>query len=458
LVFSVLALDDSVCAQSGCTNPPPTGQWWAPNTQITVWIDPSFGQQAYFNERNKIVSAVTAWSNQPALANNNITLVIEDSSTPDPGPNAANVIRVVDNPSGSQNHLAWSDTIVYQDLNGQSTGQMFNGTISFNREFMLDPTTPAYDPADFDSLQFFQRVFEHEFGHEVGCLNDMLAPNDDPCLQTPGASIMNGYCGTNDSGGILPSSITPCDNDEVNQIQSCHQPVGGCLPGYYWDEFFCDCIYSGPPPPPPEPCGGLCTCGAECMPNGQCGPLPDGCSPIIIAVGQSSNYQLTSAAEGVLFDMNADGIAEPMAWTRAGEPVAFLVLDRNGNGRIDNGGELFGNHSVLPSGQPVTNGFEALAYYDQHSGNGDGVVDSRDGIWASLRLWIDWNHDGISQEGELYRMEDWLISSVSLQFQTVNRRDGYGNVYRLRAPCQLGQRTRFGYDVYFSMKPQKRPN
>lgn len=167
---------------------------------------------------------------------------------------------------------------------------------------------------------------------------------------------------------------------------------------------------------------------------------------------------MTSPEAGVFFDINADGILERMSWTQASDPVAFLVLDQNGNGLIDNGTELFGNHSVLPSGQPVTNGFEALAFYDRNNGNGDGVVDSRDGIWSSLRLWIDWNHDGITQSGELYRLEDWQLSSIALRLQTINRQDGYGNVYRLMAPCQLGPQTRFGYDVFFSMKPQKRPN
>jgi hypothetical protein len=156
--------------------------------------------------------------------------------------------------------------------------------------------------------------------------------------------------------------------------------------------------------------------------------------------------------------MNADGIREPTAWTQAGDPIAFLVLDRNGNGNIDDGTELFGNHSVVPSGQPVTNGFDALAYYDQHAGNGDGVVDSRDGIWSSLRLWIDWNHDGSTQNGELFALEDWQLSSISLQFQIVSRQDGYGNVFRLKAPCRVGAQVRFAYDVYFSMKPQKRPD
>lgn len=122
------------------------------------------------------------------------------------------------------------------------------------------------------------------------------------------------------------------------------------------------------------------------MPNGECGPPTIECNPIIIAVGQGSNYQLTSPSGGVFFNLNADGIKEKMAWTQAGDLVAFLVLDRNGNGNIDDGTELFGNHSVVPSGQPVTNGFEALAWYDLNTGNGDGVIDSRDAIWSSLRL------------------------------------------------------------------------
>jgi hypothetical protein len=187
---------------------------------------------------------------------------------------------------------------------------------------------------------------------------------------------------------------------------------------------------------------------------------PDGCSPIIIAVGQSADYQLTSADYGVFFDLDGDGIRQKMAWTRANDLVAFLVRDRNGNGQIDDGTELFGNHTILRSGQPVTNGFEALAYFDRsdNGGNGDSQIDSRDAIWSSLQLWIDANHDGISQPREIYRLEDWQVSSISVVFNTTFRQDAYGNVFRLNAPCQVGKKMRFGYDVYFSMKPQRRPN
>jgi hypothetical protein len=153
-------------------------------------------------------------------------------------------------------------------------------------------------------------------------------------------------------------------------------------------------------------------------------------------------------------------VLDRIAWTQANDPVAFLVLDRNGNGQMDNGAELFGNHSIIPSGQPVTNGFEALAYYDraEYGGNHDNQIDSQDAVWPSLRLWVDWNHDGLSQPNELSPLASWQLSSISLAFQTISRSDGFGNVFRLKAPCQLGPTKRFAYDVFFSAKPQKRPN
>src|SRR6266404_342831 len=98
-------------------------------------------------------------------------------------------------------------------------------------------------------------------------------------------------------------------------------------------------------------------------------------SPIIVDL-DGKGISLTSAANGVLFDMQGNGQPIQIAWTVPEAANAFLALDRNGNGRIDNGTELFGNFTTQPESNQK-NGFAALAEYDkpENGGNGDGVID-----------------------------------------------------------------------------------
>jgi hypothetical protein len=165
---------------------------------------------------------------------------------------------------------------------------------------------------------------------------------------------------------------------------------------------------------------------------------------------------LTSVEQGVLFDMTGTGKPVQIAWTAPGSRNAFLVLDRDGDGKVTSGRELFGNFSPQPS-SPAPNGFLALAEYDrpEEGGNGDGIIDSRDAIFSDLRLWIDLSHDGISQPNELFRLPDLGVFSISLDYQESRRTDQYGNLFRYRAKINVvpGQREQsqvspVAYDVF----------
>jgi len=112
-------------------------------------------------------------------------------------------------------------------------------------------------------------------------------------------------------------------------------------------------------------------------------------TPIILDT-TGRGFHLTSQDNGVLFDLASNGHPIQISWTDPSYGNAFLVLDRDGNGTIDSGKELFGNFTDQPKSDDP-NGFLALAVFDDpaNGGNGDGVIDEHDKIWPQLRLWID---------------------------------------------------------------------
>jgi hypothetical protein len=155
------------------------------------------------------------------------------------------------------------------------------------------------------------------------------------------------------------------------------------------------------------------------------------CSPIIIDT-LSEGFHLTSANGGVIFDITGTGHPVQIAWTDGRFHNAFLALP-GADGLVHNGKQLFGNFTPQPpSANP--NGYIALAQYDkpENGGNGDGIIDSLDAVFSSLRLWIDENHDGICQANELHRLSELGVVSISLKYRESRRIDRYGNEFRYR--------------------------
>jgi len=131
--------------------------------------------------------------------------------------------------------------------------------------------------------------------------------------------------------------------------------------------------------------------------------------------------QTISIDSGVLFDFNNDQMRTGTGWLDAND--GFLAYDRNGNGMIDNGSELFGVDTRKSDGSLAKDGFDALRDLDS---NGDGVFNSADTDFGNVRVWQDKNSDGVSQADELRTLDELGITAIHLDSQETNI-DSNGN-------------------------------
>ena len=138
--------------------------------------------------------------------------------------------------------------------------------------------------------------------------------------------------------------------------------------------------------------------------------------------GQNTPLVVAFDDQAVAFDAGArfafaPGVPVATDWPTAVTP--WLALDRDGDGVITSGAELFGDRTRLPDGSRALHGFAALAPLDA---NGDGVIDAADPAFAQLLLW-----------GDDLRPASTMLVSISLAYQRDVRCDGRGNCEGERA-------------------------
>ena len=169
-----------------------------------------------------------------------------------------------------------------------------------------------------------------------------------------------------------------------------------------------------------------------------CNDTPPCDDPLIVSL-EDENYSLTNTADGVPFDLSGDGDLQQVPWTARGSDDAFLVLDRNSNGQVDSGLELFSHVSPQPASD-APHGFRALAVFDEplNGGNSDGKITTEDEIFSSLRLWLDKNHDGSTGRGELLTLSKAGLTELNLSYTEANSHtDIHGNTFKYSAPAHF---------------------
>jgi hypothetical protein len=270
------------------------------------------------------------------------------------------------------------------------------------------------------------------------------------------------------------NSIYPyCGGPGIPPITGCPTPSSFCASGNcncqyswgdeFWDQSTCCCR---------SDIGHTCVAPVD---QNYCQPPSEGCSsydssayydytycccfstqtqscidtPIVMDLADNG-YHLTDDRNGVNFDMYNNGFPIRWSWTGRGEDDSFLALDRNHDGLISAGAELFGKLTPQPQSTD-RNGFTALAVFDL---NLDGQINAQDPVYTQLQIWTDDNHDGISQTNELFSLPSKGVSSISTDYHLSRRSDRWGNLFRYKSKAIINGTEKPIWDVIFFHRSQ----
>jgi hypothetical protein len=149
-------------------------------------------------------------------------------------------------------------------------------------------------------------------------------------------------------------------------------------------------------------------------------------SPLILDLNGDGVQTLSMAEHYIHFDHDNNQVAERTGWVDPNDGLLFL--DRNGNGIVDGGAELFGDQTRLEDGELAEDGFWALGFYDS---NIDLKIDQEDPIWPALRVWKDANSNALTEPDEVLLMDELQIKSLGASFVRSMDIDSNGNAHKL---------------------------
>lgn len=427
---------------------------WEHGTTVPYYIDPSITG----DRRTAISTAFTNWSNSASQNGSGVTFT-EVSQPPAPG-TGYSVLNETPTITGLR-----ASTQTFQDTNGVTVG-----------------ATTRLSPAMTNSAAVLEAM-SHEIGHPNGF-------GDCNSCEIWESVMANGDYGSNFNTVLgRPTSPTPCDNEllYLSNYDGCPPTLPAPGAGWEWDIYSCSWLSTGEPTPAETgqfdcndgidndgngladcddaSCSHYCIGGcsqaqwAACWDVGAPQCVSGQCYTPIVIDTLGNGIKLSNAQDGVRFNV-INNRSMRLAWTTPNSDDAWLTLDRNGNGSVDGGEELFGNATPQPVPPPGVekNGYLALAEYDksQNGGNGDGVISPSDAIFASLRLWQDTNHNGLSEPAELHTLSEFGLETLELDYRESKRVDEYGNKFRYRAKVKDGhgnQVGRWAWDVFLKMLP-----